>query len=58
MYLFIDEVTPSTGYYKAYVGEGNNAQLITRLIKNRSSWTITDDISEANFIWTQLPHDG
>jgi hypothetical protein len=40
-----------------YTGDGNNGQLITRLLKNRGYWLPTDDISEANLVWTQLPQE-
>lgn len=58
MYLNTREAVPApSGHYKVYVGEGNNGQLITRLLKNRGWWLPTDDMTEANLIWTQLPHE-
>ena len=42
MYLSIKEAVPAaSGHYKIYVGEGNNGQLIARLLKNRGWWTTT-----------------
>jgi hypothetical protein len=56
MYMFTETVAaPTSGYYKVYAGDGNNGQLIVRLLKNRGFWTQTDDINEANIIWTQHP---
>ena len=46
-----------TGYYKVYLGEGNNSQQIGRLLKSKGWWSITEDITEAHLIWTQLPHE-
>ena len=40
-----------------YAGDGNNGQLITRLLKNRGWWVPTDDINEAHLVWTQIPND-
>jgi hypothetical protein len=58
MYLNTREAVPApSGHYKVYVGDGNNGQLITRLLKNRGWWLPTDDMAEANLIWTQLPHE-
>ena len=43
------------GNYKVYAGDGNNGQLIIRLLKNRGWWVPTEDISEAHLVWTQHP---
>lgn len=41
--------------YKAFVGRGNNSNLIKTLLKRREAWwTFTDKIDEANFVWTQI----
>lgn len=41
--------------YKAWVGSGNNGNLIKGLIKRRFWWTLLEEKSlNANFIWTQL----
>lgn len=39
--------------YKFFIGKGNNSELIKRLMTCRSSWSQTDNQSEAHFIWTQ-----
>ena len=55
-YLGIKEVAPiPAGNYKVYAGDGNNGQLIVRLLKNRGWWVPTEDISEAHLVWTQHP---
>ena len=45
----------SSGKYKVYAGDGNNGQLVIRLLKNRGLWAPTEDINEAHLCWTQLP---
>ena len=40
--------------YKYYLGRGNNRELIKTLMKRRFWWAQTDNINEANFVWTQL----
>lgn len=41
--------------YKAWIGSGNNGNLIKGLIKRRFWWHIIDEKStKAHFIWTQL----
>lgn len=39
--------------FKCFVGKGNNSMLIRRLMQSRNWWTFTDDVAEANFVWTQ-----
>jgi Tubulin-tyrosine ligase family len=39
--------------YKYYIGKGNNSSLIKRLMSSRPCWVSTDNIEEANFVWTQ-----
>ena len=49
-------MTPiSLGKYKVYAGDGNNGQLVIRLLKSKG-WVATDDINEAHLCWTQLPN--
>ena len=40
--------------YKYYLGKGNNCLLVKSLLKRRFWWVQTTEISEANFVWTQL----
>ena len=40
--------------YKYYLGRGNNREVIKALMKRRFWWGETDNLSEANFVWTQL----
>ncbi len=40
--------------YKYFVGKGNNRQLVKALMKRRFWWVKTDDVNEAQFVWTQL----
>ncbi|EGR31979.1 tubulin-tyrosine ligase family protein, putative [Ichthyophthirius multifiliis] len=42
--------------YKAYVGKGNNSQLIRMIFKKRTWWTLTDQKEDSiiNILWTQL----
>jgi hypothetical protein len=45
-YLDIKEIMPmATGNYKVYASDGNNGQLIVRLLKQRSWWVSTDNIN-------------
>jgi hypothetical protein len=57
-YLGLKEVTPlASGNYKVYAGDGNNGQLVVRLLKSRGWWVATEDINEAHLVWTQHPVD-
>jgi tubulin--tyrosine ligase len=40
--------------FKFYVGKGNNGNLIKSLMKKRFWFERTENIEEANFIWTQI----
>jgi tubulin--tyrosine ligase len=40
--------------YKYYLHKGNNSQLISSLMKQRSWWSRTEDPSQAQFLWTPL----
>ena len=40
--------------YFYFIGAGNNANLIRSLMRKRSWWAEVDNISKANFVWTQL----
>lgn len=40
--------------YKYFVGKGNNRQLVKTLMKRRFWWVETEDVNEAQFVWTQL----
>lgn len=39
---------------KIYIGPGNNSNLVKGVIRRRPWWTLTSDIKEANFVWTQI----
>lgn len=52
--LFVITPGESGGVYKAYVGKGNNSLMIKGILKRRGWWTIVENQSEANFVWTQL----
>lgn len=43
--------------YKYYLGKGNNRLLVKSLMKRRFWWVQTDEIKEANFVWTQLKNN-
>lgn len=43
----------NSGQYKYYLGKGNNARLIRRLMSGRGWWTDVSNIEEAHFAWTQ-----
>jgi hypothetical protein len=46
---------PSLGFYKIYVGEGNNSQLIKQCLKSKGYWVLVDSLADKpNFVWTQL----
>jgi len=41
--------------YKAFIGKGNNGNLLKNALKSRYWWTIVDtneDDPEINFLWT------
>jgi len=40
--------------YNYYVGSGNNKNLIISIMKKRWWWVETDDISKADFVWSQV----
>jgi tubulin--tyrosine ligase len=44
--------------YKYYLRKGNNSQLISSLMKQRSWWTRTEDPSQAQFLWTPVRKKG
>ena len=44
--------------YKAWIGNGNNGNLLKALIKRRFWWQIVQEKSyNVNFIWTQLKNN-
>ena len=63
VYDFIDKLNLSNGLilqkpkaasYTAYVGRGNNAELIKDIIKKRWWWRVAESgIADADFVWTQ-----
>ncbi|OMJ75087.1 hypothetical protein SteCoe_25864 [Stentor coeruleus] len=48
------EIYPHHGQFKYYVGKGNNGSLVNHILKSRFWWTRTDNVEDANFVWTQL----
>ena len=54
-YLHINEVKPiSLGYYRAYIGPGNNCNLIKKILKERGYWCFVDSLDDdPHFVWTQ-----
>ena len=55
-YLNIGAINPiPNGFYRAYIGPGNNCTLIKKTLKERGYWTIVDSLSDnPHFVWTQL----
>jgi hypothetical protein len=51
--LFVKS-TPEDTVYKAYIGPGNNSNLVKGILKRRFWWTIVDKPEDTNFVWTQL----
>jgi hypothetical protein len=44
--------------YKAWIGNGNNGNLLKALIKRRFWWQIVEEKSwDVNFLWTQLKNN-
>lgn len=44
-YVNISDIIPiQSGFYKAYIGNGNNSTLIKKLLKDRGYWIIVDNI--------------
>ncbi|OMJ85267.1 hypothetical protein SteCoe_13426 [Stentor coeruleus] len=39
--------------YIAYIGKGNNSNLVKKTIQSRNWWTFTEFKEKANFVWTQ-----
>ena len=46
--------TKKTVKYTYYIGKGNNKNLLISLLKKRWWWTESEDMSSANFVWTQI----
>lgn len=42
--------------YRAYVGPGNNSDLIKKVLRVRGWWTLSNDPEGCQFTWTQLRH--
>jgi hypothetical protein len=44
--------------HKAYIGPGNNCNMVMGLIKRRFWWSVSEDYSEdCLFIWSQLKNN-
>lgn len=57
VYMNLDIASPqiSIKRLKAYVGFGNNCNMIKGLVKRRFWWTVTEEMKEdCLFVWTQL----
>lgn len=57
IYINLDLTHPpnSIRKLKAFVGYGNNCNMIKGLIKRRFWWTITEELSDdCMFVWTQI----
>lgn len=39
--------------YKVFIGKGNNAKLIKKILLSRPWWQVVEHKEEANFVWTQ-----
>lgn len=39
--------------YTAFIGKGNNSNLVKKTIQSRNWWTVTEFKEKANFVWTQ-----
>ncbi|OMJ75874.1 hypothetical protein SteCoe_24893 [Stentor coeruleus] len=48
------DVYPHHTQFKYYVGKGNNSSLVNHIMKSRFWWTRTENVEDANFVWTQL----
>ena len=55
-YLEVGPVNPiNSGFYRAYIGPGNNCGIIKKCLKERGHWMIVESLSEnPHFVWTQL----
>jgi len=50
-----DPYQQNPGYYKYYVGPGNNSLMVRNIMKQRWWWYLNNDkadFEEVNFIWT------
>ena len=54
-YLHLNEVKPiPSGYYRAYIGGGNNCNLVKKILKERGHWCFVDSLDDdPHFVWTQ-----
>lgn len=51
-------VVRSDRKYKAWIGNGNNGNLLKALIKRRFWWQIVEDKTwGVNFMWTQIKNN-
>jgi hypothetical protein len=44
--------------YRAFVGFGNNSNLIKSILRRRYWWVLVDKTEGCNFAWTQLKNNG
>ena len=46
---------PNSNLYHAYIGEGNNSQVVRTVLKARNWWCVKEKLKakDWNFIWTQ-----
>ncbi len=51
-------MTEYEGKIKFYVGPGNNSNLIKGVMRRRPWFALTDKVSEANLVWTQIKVPG
>lgn len=42
-----------TSSYRYYLGRGNNAAVVNRILQSRGTWVRTDNMDNANFVWAQ-----
>lgn len=57
--LDLADVVTKIRKLKAFVGYGNNCNMIKGLLKRRFWWTIAEDMAEdCAFVWTQIKIQG
>ncbi len=57
--IYPSKANPLTSSKKAlyYIGSGNNRNLLISMFKKRWWWAETDNMNEANLVWTQIRKD-
>ena len=51
--VMVDSVKNFQRIKRAKIDKGNNGSMVKQIVKKRSWWNTTDNMKQANLIWTQ-----